>query len=72
PATDWAFMLPIIEMARRPVHIPDLLYLYEPATPGRVAARRERDAVIRHLVARPRYLRLNSPPTLKHPTERNL
>lgn len=59
PASDWAFMLPIIEMARRPAHIPDLLYLYEPATPGRAASRQERDAVIRDLVARPRYLPAN-------------
>lgn len=56
PASDWAFMLPIIEMARHPAHIPDLLYLYEPATPGRAATRPESEAVIRHLVARPRYL----------------
>lgn len=61
PASDWAFMLPIIEMARRPAHIPDLLYLYEPATPGRAASRQESEAVIRHLTARPRYRPADSP-----------
>ena len=30
-ATDWAFMIPIVEMASSPRHIPDPLYLYEPA-----------------------------------------
>ncbi|MDD9811812.1 MAG: glycosyltransferase [Gammaproteobacteria bacterium] len=71
PATDWAFMLPIIEMARRPAHIPDLLYLYEPAAPISAATRREREAVIRHLVARPRYLPVDSPRSSKHPLDRN-
>lgn len=69
PASDWAFMLPIIEMARRPAHIPDLLYLYEPATPGRAVSRQESDAVIRDLVARPRYLPADSPRP-KHPPDR--
>jgi len=68
PATDWAFMLPIIEMARRPVYIPDLLCLYAPSSPTGATARREREEVIGHLVAQPRYLPLNSPPP-KHPVD---
>lgn len=67
PATDWAFMLPIIEMAHRPVYIPDLLYLYAPCSPTGAAARQEREEVIRHLVGRPRYLPLKSPSMPKHP-----
>jgi len=30
-ATDWAIMLPIVEMARKPVYIPTPLYLHEPS-----------------------------------------
>ena len=30
-ATDWAFMLPVVEMAAHPVHITEPLYLYEPS-----------------------------------------
>jgi hypothetical protein len=29
-AEDWAFMLPMVEMARKPVHITEPLYFYEP------------------------------------------
>ena len=32
-ATDWAFMVPIVEMASNPRHIAEPLYLYEPAEP---------------------------------------
>ena len=46
PAADWAFMVPIIEMAVSPRHVPDTLYLYEPAVPKDAESRRERDAVI--------------------------
>jgi len=31
-ATDWAFMLPMVEMAKIPVWIRDSLYLHEPST----------------------------------------
>ena len=32
-ANDWAFMVPIIEMASNPKYIPEPQYLYEPAAP---------------------------------------
>jgi len=35
------------------------------------ATRREREAVIRHLVARPRYLPVDSPRSSIHPLDRN-
>lgn len=30
-ARDWAYMVPIVEMAAKPIHIPERLYLYEPS-----------------------------------------
>ena len=44
-AADWAFMLPIVEMAEKPSYIFESLYLYEPSgmgkdPAGRTAARR--------------------------------
>ncbi len=49
-AADWAFMVPIAEMATSPRHIPDALYLYEPAFPKDAASRRARDAVIARIL----------------------
>ena len=44
-AADWAFMVPIVEMADSPSHIPEPLYLYQRATPKEEVGRRERDAL---------------------------
>lgn len=30
-ADDWAYMLPMVEMARNPTYIPDIVYYYEPS-----------------------------------------
>ena len=54
-ATDWAFMVPIVEMASSPRHIPDPLYLYEPAAPKDTESRGERDAVIARILKKPPY-----------------
>ena len=51
-ATDWAFMLPIIEMAEHPVHIVEPLYLHEPSGRGKGEDRAEREATIGRIVAR--------------------
>ena len=58
PATDWAFMVPIVEMAASSRHIPDPLYLYEPAAPKDAESRGERDAVIASILKKPAYSRL--------------
>ena len=50
-ASDWAFMLPIVEMAQNPVHIPDPLYLYEPSGTGKGAGRAAREEAICRIVA---------------------
>ena len=57
-ATDWAFMVPIIEMASSPRHILEPLYLYEPAEPKTEESREERDAVIARILAKPPYGKL--------------
>ena len=51
-ATDWAFMVPIIEMASSPRHIPEVLHLYEPAAPKDDRGRWERDSVIGQILAK--------------------
>ena len=51
-ASDWAFMLPIVEMAGNPVHIPEPLYLYEPSGVGKGAGRAAREETIRRIVAK--------------------
>ena len=51
-ATDWAFMLPIIEMAKHPVHIAEPLYLYEPSGMGKGEDRAKREAIIGQIVAK--------------------
>ena len=52
-ANDWAYMLPIVELAEHPVHIETPLYLYEPASGSKnPAMRAERDAIIARIVAR--------------------
>lgn len=62
-AGDWAFMLPIVEMSSRPVHIAEPLYIYDPSTRERERYEREREAAISRIVARPRYAPLRAPET---------
>ena len=57
-AADWAFMVPIIEMATNPRFIPDRLYLYEPAVPKDERGRRERDYVIGRILSKTPYAKL--------------
>lgn len=64
-ATDWAFMLPITEMAKRPVWIRSALYLHEPSTERPPEEKAAREAVISRIVAKPSYRnRRPSPPRL--------
>ncbi len=51
-ANDWGFMLPIVEMADNPVHIPEPLYLYEPSGTGKGAGRAAREEAIGRIVAK--------------------
>jgi hypothetical protein len=52
-AADWAFMLPIVEMARQPAYIPTPLYLYEPSDSSPVRRALRRLPEIEHLAAQP-------------------
>jgi 2-polyprenyl-3-methyl-5-hydroxy-6-metoxy-1,4-benzoquinol methylase len=55
-ASDWAYMLPIIEMSSNPVSIIDQLYLYEPSTDkGLESFRAQREITIGKIVAKPPY-----------------
>jgi 2-polyprenyl-3-methyl-5-hydroxy-6-metoxy-1,4-benzoquinol methylase len=57
-ASDWAFMLPIIEMSSKPVHIPDQLYLYEPSTDkGLETFRLQREITIGKIIAKQPYIK---------------
>ena len=52
-ANDWAFMLPIVEMARNPVHVTEALYLHEPSGVGKDAAgKAAREETVARLVAK--------------------
>ena len=57
-ANDWAFLVPMVEMASSPRHVQDKLYLYEPASPRSDQYRRRRDSIIERILAKPRYSRL--------------
>ena len=51
-ANDWAFMLPIVEMARNPVRVTEALYLYKPSGIGKdVAGKAAREETVARLVA---------------------
>ena len=57
-ANDWAFMVPIVEMASSPRRIPELLYLYEPSDRKRAVDRAERDSIIARILVKPAYGKL--------------
>ena len=60
-ATDWGFMVPIIEMAENPAYIAEPLYLYEPSERKRRTDRAFRDSVIARILNKTRYGRLAYP-----------
>jgi hypothetical protein len=51
--TDYATMIPIVELARNPVYLPEYLYHHERSTPRTPALRAEKDALIRRILAKP-------------------
>ncbi len=51
-ATDWAYMLPMVELAKKPVHIRHPLYLYEPSGTGKGADTQRREDIIAQIVAK--------------------
>jgi peptidoglycan/xylan/chitin deacetylase (PgdA/CDA1 family) len=67
-ATDWAYMLPIVEMADAPRWLRSPLYLYEPGTERTAQSRAVREPIIARLLARPRYSRGHRPSSVDHLT----
>ncbi len=57
-ATDWMFMLPIIEMAENPVYIEDKLYFYDPSE-QKAERRRKREDIISKIVSKPEYSKIS-------------
>lgn len=57
-ASDWAFMVPIVEMANSPRYIDEPLYLYEPASQKTQEHRLRRDSIIAQILAKARYAEL--------------
>lgn len=54
-AEDWAYMLPIVEMAEHPVHFPDPVYWYEPSPDKSLRGREFREILVADIVAKPSY-----------------
>jgi hypothetical protein len=50
---DWAFMIPIVELAKNPVHIKDKIYFYEPSEDKPKRNTQEREAIIGKIIAKP-------------------
>ena len=51
--TDYATMLPMVEVATRPLFIPEYLYFHQRSTSRTPEARARKDAIIRRLLAKP-------------------
>jgi peptidoglycan/xylan/chitin deacetylase (PgdA/CDA1 family) len=63
-ATDWAFMLPIIEMATKPVWLREPIYLHEPSEPRDGPRRQLRERNIASIVRKASYRRSAVVPSL--------
>lgn len=55
-AEDWAFMLPMVEMARKPMYIAEPLYFYEPTGSKDEWMRAMREDLIHEIVSKPSLL----------------
>lgn len=51
-AQDWAYMLPMVELAKQPVALAEPLYLYEPSGEGKNGQRAWREEIIGRIVAK--------------------
>jgi hypothetical protein len=54
-AEDWAYMLPMVELARHPTWIRDPIYLYDPVPGRRNCSVQEREAMIAKICQKPAY-----------------
>ncbi len=60
-ANDWAYMLPIVEMANNPVWLREKLYFHEPSTTRPPQERAARERVVSQIVSKPTYRRRATP-----------
>ena len=51
-ANDWAYMVPLVELAQSPAYLPDPLYLHEPSGNGKLTDRAVREATIARIIAK--------------------
>lgn len=51
-AEDWAYMLPMVKMAQRPIWVKDILYLYEPNPHDKKKDKANREATIGRIIKR--------------------
>jgi glycosyltransferase involved in cell wall biosynthesis/peptidoglycan/xylan/chitin deacetylase (PgdA/CDA1 family) len=54
-ANDWAYMLPLVEIAKKPTWLRQKLYLHEPSTSRHADERAARENIISQIVAKPSY-----------------
>lgn len=52
-ADDWAYMLPMVELAKHPIHLEDKLYLYDPSPAHAKRDRTLAEATISAILAKP-------------------
>ena len=56
---DWAFMLPMVDIAEKPVHIKEYLYFYEPSEDKSTRNITEREAIIAEIISKPKMVVTN-------------
>jgi len=54
-AEDWAFMIPLTELAISPVHITEPLYFYQPRETKSIEIQRLRETIIKRIVEKPNF-----------------
>lgn len=50
---DWAFMIPIVELSKKPAWIQEPIYFYEPSQQKRNVSFEERERIIKEIVSKP-------------------
>lgn len=59
PTEDWAVMLPMVDIAEKPVYIKDYLYFYEPSEDKSIRSIMEREALIAEIIDKPKMVVTN-------------
>ena len=52
-AEDWAFMIPMVELSRMPVHIRNPIYFYQPSPEKKERSVEERERIISEILRKP-------------------